>query len=621
MTDPPHIHEGNWIVSFRCPLDGENKGTWQYSNKDRWRYIDSNNEEQPLVKLAKTRKKLANSSSASLATDLKDRSGALLEWLLSKRAEKSIEDDGMAILLNHIVVSKSTKPLTVLATVVGNQRSVEIRGLASGQPGWFYTQVKPLPSKQKKRQAPNVISKEPQEAPVPAWKTLLGQYVLAFPKLFFEVPEDPSATKSEESRASTFKKETEYEPVLSAHRQWERVSVLRYEVKDNSFILDLRLEFKLCGYVRGALCNCIPIPGKPIKKRTGEPEEPVGVYSPEVVVTSPSVQETLKALSDVWQDRAKAVLVSGPPGSGKERYALSIPYGSGRTKEDVPTISLASGSTNNLERQIFGYRQEDGSIEDGLVEKAAKKAVFIDEAHYPKKKVGIRASLLRVLEANEYYPVDSLVLRKADDVQWVFASSLPLDGDADSLSQVPPRDFWTRMTHVVRIDHPLDLRPFQRTGAKGLHSISKEQEKVLKDLFRFMWWDRMQSHFDIAPMKMLCPCKEDQVRDLDTSEHLYRIYVGKLLTNDRTVQDPVGLDLLAHNFAEAVVRTIGSTALGEVSIRGLRSMVSRIFSKCVSQVTAGNDKWAETLKEDDLCEIVKEIQSIARLKRSSSGRE
>jgi hypothetical protein len=337
--------------------------------------------------------------------------------------------------------------------------------------------------------------------------------------------------------------------------------------------------------------------------------------------------------------------VSGPPGSGKENFALSIPYGSGFKKHDddkrIPTISLANGLPAQQEKQILGYQQDDGSIVDGLLAEATGTAIFVDEAHYPANKPGVRPALLRALEAKEYYPVGSLKLRRADKVQWIFASSLPLDKSKNSLSKVPPDDFWTRMTHQIRIEHPLDQSEFLPRGAnrftdfKHRSRAAELQKKCVADLFKFFWWDRVKSHFDIDPVAVLAEggsSGTDSGTSLNASDRLYRGYV-------RGLTDETPLSKVATLFASALMKEVGSISLAEVSIRGLRSMVSRIFSKCVGLVTSGNlgsygvlfrpekepdgyqpGEWstmkatAEKTAEEDIYSVIHEIQQIARLK-------
>jgi len=183
----------------------------------------------------------------------------------------------------------------------------------------------------------------------------------------------------------------------------------------------------VCDYPRGRICGTIPIPGKGSKEKH---KEPTGVNTPEVVVVSPVAAEALDELSRIWQDPfAKSVLISAPPGSGKEVFAHSIPYGNNRPTENLQTLSLATDDQQGLLRQLYGKEREDGSIEEGLIAKAAKSMLFLDELHQPKN-IGdstIRASLLRPLESDEFFPVESNRRQKVNDVLFVMATSKTLE--------------------------------------------------------------------------------------------------------------------------------------------------------------------------------------------------
>ncbi len=160
--------------------------------------------------------------------------------------------------------------------------------------------------------------------------------------------------------------------------------VIRIEQNDKKISVIIRDEAVITEYPKGAICGCIPVPGKcPRKERRKEPE---GVNSPEVVVTSPVVGEALEQLSRIWQDPyAKSVLISSPPGSGKEVFASSIPVGNGRPADKVFSLSMASDDQKGLERQLYGFAHPDGSVQEGLIAKASDAALFLDEVHQPEK--------------------------------------------------------------------------------------------------------------------------------------------------------------------------------------------------------------------------------------------
>lgn len=625
ILDINKAFKGSWILSVKCNFKIEPR-IWKFhydkNDKDEW----TANPEKLYGKGSATldtklseRSKQLNDAFTCLRSQLElTSSDGIQNWLVGEdKPDLRFIDKDSTIIFNHIVASQRTSPLEMIVSVVGRHRMTEIRGLLEGQACWFYTQTVGFVP----RNANDI------ESEGFAWIDMCEHYALAYPTLFFIYKDNKIKCRDEIK--------TYVGQYLSAHRQHTKITILKYHVEEHTCTLQLRFDNTLCHYHRGRLCKTIPIPGKPKLEKNKESVNPKRVASPEIVISSPLVRKCLSSLSDIWQDRAEAILVSGPPGSGKENYALSIPYGSGKNvdvRKGVSTISLANGTIEEQERQLFGFQQDDGSIVDGLLAKSKGSALFIDESHYPENIPGVRASLLRALEAKEYYPVGSLNLRYVEDVQWIFASSLRLDRSEKSLSRVPPADFWTRMTHVVQIDHPLDHRAYLKYGIRGYEAISEKQKQVIIDLFKCFWWDRVKAHFRIDPVLVLSDNKRmADLREKDASEQITRGYAEALLK-----EEP--LNKIARMFADALIYSIGAQSLSDVSIRGLRSMVSRIFSRCVADVTAG--MWLKefgmlflkpevpTSEEDQkkleseqlpsvrerIYGVIQEIQQIARLK-------
>jgi transcriptional regulator with AAA-type ATPase domain len=202
----------------------------------------------------------------------------------------------------------------------------------------------------------------------------------------------------------------------------------RYHVIDfptkrlsRNITIKLRDDVEMVEYLKGRICGCIPIPGAGVDRKSEDwRTEPEHVNSPEVVVASPAVSDALVRLSRVWQDPfAKSVLLASPPGSGKEQYAKSIPFGNGRRTENPQTLSLANCDQNEVQRRLFGYTRSDGSICKGLIELSQGSALFLDEVHQPgptREQGTARAALLRPLENDEYFPVGCDELQRVKNV-------------------------------------------------------------------------------------------------------------------------------------------------------------------------------------------------------------
>jgi len=74
------------------------------------------------------------------------------------------------------------------------------------------------------------------------------------------------------------------------------------------------------------------------------------------------------------------VLISGPPGSGKEMLARLLHAQSGRVDSPFVLASAAMISPQRMEEELFGVENEDGSIKSiGLMEKAHGGTLMFDE--------------------------------------------------------------------------------------------------------------------------------------------------------------------------------------------------------------------------------------------------
>jgi hypothetical protein len=534
------------VFSYKLKESGHN---WFYDDPDNWLICEQTKDGQ-IVQEPKPLKAIADSiftlgergGIPEPHWQQTDGSFALLKWLRegTKRAVRS----GLSVVLNAIVANSTLGPFSLLSNIAGQYVTVHIQGLKELEPAWFYFE--------------NSMT-----------SPYLDEFMMAVPDQFF----DKSGDIVSNVRADFKDRVAEFEFVRTLHQ----FNVIGFTVTSNEseIILKLRSESQISRYEKGRHCGCIPIPGK--ERRKGD--EPEVVRTPEVVVQSAPVRQALKHLSRIWQDRnlKKSVLISAPPGSGKEAFCNSITYGNGRPTKNFCSLSMATDDQKDLERQLLGFVNQ-GLHHPGLILKAAKSGLFLDEVHQPEhpqhqNNSAARASLLRVLEAGDYLPKGSTTIEKVEDVLFIMATSKT----PDELQAFNPTDFWTRMTHVVVMKHPLDL-------ADGVTQATQDStKKVLSKFFNFVWWENLESFFDPPPdskskRQAYAQALLDWQRDA-----LKAVVVSGWVDN----QDQKPADIFADALLKALAEQVNPVPIYKFSIRGLRNIATRLFFMAATRVSQG----------------------------------
>ncbi|HKK35818.1 MAG TPA: sigma-54 dependent transcriptional regulator [Paracoccaceae bacterium] len=92
---------------------------------------------------------------------------------------------------------------------------------------------------------------------------------------------------------------------------------------------------------------------------------------------------------------ASRVLLSGPPGSGKEVAARYVHARSERAERPFVVLNAAVIEPPMMEEVLFGREREDGGVVPGLFERAHGGTLFIDEV--AEMPLGTQSKILRVL--------------------------------------------------------------------------------------------------------------------------------------------------------------------------------------------------------------------------------
>ena len=103
------------------------------------------------------------------------------------------------------------------------------------------------------------------------------------------------------------------------------------------------------------------------------------------------IKKTIEKLSSV----ESRVLIAGETGTGKELVARKIHKNSSRSKNPFIVLNAALLQEKKYEKELFGEEYEDGTVSYGVLERANKGTLLIDEVS--EIPLEIQAHILRVL--------------------------------------------------------------------------------------------------------------------------------------------------------------------------------------------------------------------------------
>ena len=110
--------------------------------------------------------------------------------------------------------------------------------------------------------------------------------------------------------------------------------------------------------------------------------------------------KTLKNNLDKVTKSNGRLLLSGPPGSGKEVAARYVHQNSNRNLSPFVTLNCASIESNRMEEVLFGSQRGNHEVVEGLLEQAHGGIVYFDEiADMP---IGTQSKILRVLVDQQF---------------------------------------------------------------------------------------------------------------------------------------------------------------------------------------------------------------------------
>lgn len=354
-------------------------------------------------------------------------------------------------------------------------------------------------------------------------------------------------------------------------------------------------------FVAGAIKQCLV--GSAKKQSSKEEKQ----KPKELLFSSDNYCRAFEQVSDVLNDHsAGKILIIAPPGSGKEDLSEIFHVCRRQNGQLVRTI-LAGLDEKAAAFQLFNLSLKDIDrrlkhnkntlepvcpfpccLEDGAVFKALEGTLVIDELDKAEGKV--RSMLLRFLESDEITVAGTSVVLK------IPASMRPLYVFAGSKTrkeflQLEPIDFWSRITHIVEMQHPLEL------------GEAADRLRTAQDYLRLFWFKEVKSFFEGE--ELLKPS-------------------GDLFEPLRTRFSDWWKFFCSRDLGEFVTREVSDTlcAPGQPvpSIRTLRGTVSRCFNSLFHALLyhkrngAPLEIWAEKLASSTIrkepIERLRELMSM-----------
>ena len=175
------------------------------------------------------------------------------------------------------------------------------------------------------------------------------------------------------------------------------------------------------------------------------------VTESEMIGQSAAMATLAQKLARVARTQSR-VLLSGPPGCGKEVAARRLHALSDRARQPFVVVNAASIEPQRMEHVLFGEVLDDGRLVPGLFERAHRGILFIDEvAEMPPVT---QSKILRVLTDQAFHRIGGDMVRV--DVRVISASSrdLPAEIRAGRFRE----DLFHRLAVVPIEVPPLDAR-------------------------------------------------------------------------------------------------------------------------------------------------------------------
>ena len=171
-------------------------------------------------------------------------------------------------------------------------------------------------------------------------------------------------------------------------------------------------------------------------------------HSFELIGKSSSIIKVKKIIEKLSNTESR-VLITGPTGSGKELVARKIHKLSLRNKKPFVVINAASLKELTYEKELFGQEFADGTISFGVLDRADKGTLLIDEV--TEIPIETQANILRVLIDQKFKRING---KKDINVNIRIISS----SSKNLLEEVDSGNFREDLFHRLNVV-PIELSP------------------------------------------------------------------------------------------------------------------------------------------------------------------
>ena len=162
----------------------------------------------------------------------------------------------------------------------------------------------------------------------------------------------------------------------------EAIRIGAYEFVEKPFSTE-----KILNYVNRALEN------QELKKEKDKIEKKL-FHSFDFIGESLEISKIKKTIEKLSSSESR-VLITGPTGTGKELLARKIHKNSSRSQAPFVVLNAALLKEKKYEKELFGNEYEDGTISFGILEKANKGTLLIDEIS--EMPLETQANILRLI--------------------------------------------------------------------------------------------------------------------------------------------------------------------------------------------------------------------------------